>query len=140
MTIVGFQCEVADVKENSCPFCFDPEPGIEENSTCRAFFDRFPVSPGHVLIVPRRHVASFFDLTDGERNDMFDLAKRVRGRLIEEYGPAGFNLGLNDGPAAGQTIMHVHLHVIPRYEGDVPDPRGGIRWVFPERARYWEDD
>ncbi len=124
-----------------CPFCrLDSLDPICESPLAYAFRDAFPVSPGHTLIVPRRHVASFFDLTADEQSALLDLARRAREILQPDLRPAGWNLGLNDGAAAGQTVMHVHLHLIPRYEGDQADPRGGVRWIFPERARYWEDD
>jgi diadenosine tetraphosphate (Ap4A) HIT family hydrolase len=100
--------------------------------------DRFPVSPGHTLIVPLRHVAGFFDLTEEELAAALDLLRRTADDLRASHSPAGFNIGVNDGAAAGQTIPHVHLHLIPRYAGDAEDPRGGIRWVLPAKAVYWE--
>ena len=122
-----------------CPFCSRIASGdvtaVSEHAV--AFPDGFPVSRGHTLVVPRRHVPSVYDLTEAEQADVWRLAARVRARLAAELAPAGFNVGLNDGPAAGQTVPHAHVHVIPRYEGDVPDPRGGVRWVIPERAPYW---
>lgn len=124
-----------------CPFC-DPEKLtiLQETVLSRAFLDGYPVSAGHTLIVPRRHVASFFELTPEEQADLLRLASECKAALDREHAPAGYNLGLNDGRAAGQTVMHVHLHLIPRYEGDVADPRGGIRWVLPPKAPYWEDE
>lgn len=124
-----------------CPFCSVPAAAVlARNELFLAVADGFPVSPGHTLIVPVRHVASFFDLDDRERQAMLELVDKVKAILAARHQPAGFNVGWNDGPMAGQTVMHFHLHVIPRYEGDVPDPRGGIRWIFPDRARYWEQD
>ncbi len=105
----------------------------------RAFRDAYPVAPGHTLIVPRRHVAGFADLTGEERTDLLRLLDAVRSALDAESAPAGYNVGFNDGAAAGQTVMHFHLHVIPRQAGDQEDPRGGIRLIFPDRARYWDD-
>ena len=102
-----------------------------------ALWDSYPLNPGHVLLVPRRHVASWFELTSVEREEMLRLVDDARGIIIEKHHPDAFNLGLNDGAAAGQTVPHVHLHLIPRYRGDIPDPRGGVRWILPERARYW---
>lgn len=104
-----------------------------------AMLDAYPVSKGHCLIIPRRHVASWFDATADERNEMFDLLRQVREYLCDAYAPEGYNVGINDGAAAGQTVPHLHLHLIPRYAGDRPDPRGGVRWVIPERADYWSD-
>ena len=99
--------------------------------------DGYPVSPGHGLLIPRRHVPSFFELSDEERSDLLDLLGRARTSLQARHHPDGFNIGINDGLAAGQTVMHLHVHLIPRYSGDRTDPRGGVRWVIPEKADYW---
>ena len=107
------------------------------HGTAVALLDGFPVSPGHTLVVPRRHQGSLFDLPPEEQEDIWALVGLVRERLRFEHQVDGFNVGLNDGPAAGQTVLHAHVHVIPRYEGDLPDPRGGVRWVIPEKADYW---
>jgi len=122
-----------------CVFCDRVAAGdlLLENELAAVFPDGFPVSPGHMLIVPRRHVADYFTLEASEQAALWTLAPAVK-RLIEcEHSPNGYNLGINIGTHAGQTIEHVHLHVIPRYEGDVPDPRGGVRWVLPTNAAYW---
>ena len=124
-----------------CPFCTpDPDRVFFESQHIYALWDAFPVPDGHALIVPRRHVASWFDATPKEQGEMIAALSQVKERIEAEHAPAGYNMGINDGEAAGQTVGHLHLHVIPRYEGDVPDPRGGIRWVIPERACYWDDD
>jgi diadenosine tetraphosphate (Ap4A) HIT family hydrolase len=105
-----------------------------------AFLDKYPVSPGHLLVVPRRVVASVYDLPACEYNDLWRLVRRCRTAFNEgRLGlvPDGYNIGLNDGTAAGQTIDHAHIHIIPRYRGDVEDARGGIRWVKPGKANYW---
>jgi len=102
-----------------------------------ALRDAFPVTPGHALVVPRRHVAAWRDLTSDEKAAIFDLVDRVRETLDAQHAPNGYNIGMNDGIAAGQTVMHVHVHVIPRYAGDDPDPRGGVRRVLPHKAAYW---
>jgi len=94
-----------------------------------AFFDRYPLSKGHVLVVPRFTVNSLYELTPEVQADLWELARQVREILSERFHPDGFNVGLNDGQAAGQTVAHAHIHIIPRYRGDVPDPRGGIRWA-----------
>jgi diadenosine tetraphosphate (Ap4A) HIT family hydrolase len=123
-----------------CPFCQPASTLIlRESEHARALQDAFPVAPGHTLVVPRRHVASFFDLDPLEQADLLNLLIAVRNALAEQHRPDAFNLGLNDGEAAGQTILHCHWHVIPRHTGDVADPRGGVRWVVPERAVYWAD-
>ena len=93
--------------------------------------------PGHTLVVPRRHVASIFELTEEEWGAVWSMVGVVRRELADEEVPDGFNIGVNDGTAAGQTIAHAHVHVIPRRTGDVEDPRGGVRWVIPAKVRYW---
>jgi len=124
---------------NPCPFCeIAPDRIISQSDFMLTTFDQYPVSPGHTLIIPKRHVASLFALTETEWNEIFDELKRVKDELLTSHQPDGFNIGVNDGEAAGQTILHLHVHVIPRYEGDVADPRGGIRWLFPDHAKYWE--
>jgi diadenosine tetraphosphate (Ap4A) HIT family hydrolase len=100
--------------------------------------DLYPVSPGHTLVIPWRHVGSFFDLTTEERAGLMELLEEAKTALDVELGPDAYNVGLNDGPAAGQTVAHCHVHLIPRYSGDQEDPRGGVRWVIPGKARYWE--
>ncbi len=114
-----------------------PERVLAESERCVAFLDRFPVSPGHALVVPKIVAASLYDLEPDWQAEMWAMARRARELLIERYRPDGFNIGLNDGAAAGQTVAHAHIHVIPRYRGDRPDPRGGVRWILPDRARYW---
>jgi diadenosine tetraphosphate (Ap4A) HIT family hydrolase len=89
------------------------------------------------LVIPKRHVRSFFDLTVAEQLDALNLLQRAKQDLDQQYAPQGYNIGINDGPAAGQTIPHLHIHLIPRYSGDRPDPRGGVRWIIPEKADYW---
>jgi diadenosine tetraphosphate (Ap4A) HIT family hydrolase len=123
---------------SSCPFCTLPSERIVlANDLAMAIRDGFPVSPGHTLIIPRRHVGSFFDLAADERAAMLEALDRAKANVEKEYAPAGYNIGINDGQAAGQTVMHLHLHLIPRYAGDQPDPRGGVRWIFPDKADYW---
>ena len=100
--------------------------------------DRFPLTPGHCLVIPRRHVVSLFDTTSEERAAIFALLDQAKAMIDAERRPDGYNIGINDGAAAGQTILHLHVHLIPRYLGDTTDPRGGVRWVFPDRARYWK--
>lgn len=123
---------------DKCPFCnVESEREIVASSSLSiAFFDGFPVSPGHVLIIPRRHVASFFELTLEERIDMLNLADDVKRIVDDKFHPDGYNIGVNIGEAAGQSIFHVHMHLIPRYSGDVPNPRGGVRGVIPTKQNY----
>ena len=124
--------------EKTCPFCV-PEPSrlLVSEGLVLALRDGYPVSRGHSLIVPRRHVGSFGEVGLEEQSAMLAMLRRVKALLDEELRPDGYNIGINDGAAAGQTVMHVHMHVIPRYRGDRPDPRGGIRWIIPEKADYW---
>jgi diadenosine tetraphosphate (Ap4A) HIT family hydrolase len=111
---------------------------VAANDLAAAFPDAFPLNEGHCLIVPRRHEADFFVLSKDEQGAMWALLASVRAYIEANRLPDGYNIGLNVGTAAGQTIAHVHLHVIPRYRADVSDPRGGIRWVIPAKAKYWE--
>ena len=124
--------------DNNCPFCRveSEREIIAFSGLSLAFYDGFPVSPGHTLIIPKRHVGSFFDLTEEEQLDLFKLADKVKSILEERYHPDGYNIGINIGEAAGQSIFHVHLHLIPRYLGDVSNPRGGVRGVIPSKQNY----
>ena len=123
-----------------CRFCHLPaEEVIFSNELAFAFGDSCPVSPGHALVSPRRHVGSWFELTGEERLAMLALLDRLHAGIVESHHPAAFNVGINDGKAAGQTVPHVHIHLIPRYEGDKADPRGGVRWILPDKAAYWDN-
>jgi diadenosine tetraphosphate (Ap4A) HIT family hydrolase len=122
----------------NCPFCEPaPERIVASAPLALALRDAYPISPGHALIVPRRHIASLVDLQPDEARSLWALLKDVRALLDSEHRPDGYNVGVNDGAAAGQTVMHLHVHLVPRYTGDRPDPRGGVRWVIPEKADYW---
>ncbi len=94
------------------------------------------MSPGHSLVVPRRLISSWWELAADERIDIWSLVDEVKALLDARHAPDGYNVGFNAGAAAGQTVEHLHVHVIPRFDGDVADPRGGIRWVVPEKANY----
>jgi diadenosine tetraphosphate (Ap4A) HIT family hydrolase len=122
----------------TCPFCALPEARVLfRNDAAVAIRDAYPVTQGHTLVIPLRHVASFFDATAQERDAMLALMDHAKLQLQSEFGPAGYNIGINDGAVAGQTVGHLHIHLIPRYPGDRPDPRGGVRWVMPDKADYW---
>ena len=116
-----------------CPFCDLGGRVVAENDLAAALRDKEPASRGHTLVVPKRHCASFFDLTADEVAACFALLSSERAKLVSELRPDGFNVGVNDGAAAGQSIGHTHWHLIPRYAGDHPDPRGGVRHVIPTR-------
>ena len=128
-----------DAESKPCPFCrLPPERIVARNEYGGVLRDLYPVSPGHTLVIPWRHVGSFFDLTPEERAGLMALVDSAKAALDAEKRPDAYNLGLNDGPAAGQTVPHCHLHLIPRYARDLEDPRGGVRWVIPGRAKYWK--
>ena len=122
-----------------CPFCDTADlAAVWSSPLSLAFLDRFPVSPGHTLIIPRRHVASWFDATRDEQMDLMDAVSALKRDLDAQLSPKpdGYNVGINAGEAAGQTVMHLHVHLIPRYHGDVEDPRGGVRYVIPAKGNY----
>lgn len=125
----------------SCPFCAIPAKRIiDRNESGFVIRDGFPVSPGHTLIIPHRHIGSFFELSRQERDDLFELLDQAKLMLDREFKPNAYNIGINDGPAAGQTVPHLHIHLIPRFDGDMSDPRGGVRYVIPTKAKYWKDE
>ena len=123
---------------HECLFCALPASRIiDADANAVVIRDGFPVSEGHTLVIPRRHVGSFFEVTAAERESLLTLLERAKAELDRLYSPDGYNVGINDGPAAGQTVPHLHIHLIPRYTGDRVDPRGGVRWVIPDKADYW---
>ena len=127
---------MADCAElTNCPFC-DRKDAIVRNEHAYLVYDLNPVTRGHLLVVTNRHVADFFATTWVEREAMLKLADEAKRLLDGRHAPSGYNIGVNIGAAAGQTIMHVHLHVIPRYPGDTPNPRGGVRGVIPGKQSY----
>lgn len=124
--------------EAQCPFCNLPKERVWLQSLhSLAILDAFPLTEGHTLVIPKRHVVSVFELRQEQLNDLASIVAKVRKVLQAKYRPEGFNVGTNEGLAAGQTVAHAHIHVIPRRKGDVADPRGGIRWIIPQKAKYW---
>ena len=122
-----------------CPFCPPKDHEVlESHALAVAIKDSYPLTRGHSLVVPRRHVASFFELTVEERLAILELLDKARAAIDREHAPDAYNIGINDGAAAGQTVPHLHVHLIPRYAGDTDDPRGGVRWIFPRKAAYWD--
>jgi len=109
---------------------------VAQNALAFAIRDKFPVSQGHTLVIPRRVVETWFDASREEQAAIFELVEEVKKQLDEELRPDGYNVGFNAGVAAGQTVMHLHVHVIPRFNGDMEDPRGGVRHVIPEKGNY----
>jgi diadenosine tetraphosphate (Ap4A) HIT family hydrolase len=120
--------------DSSCELC-TPSGILVENSLGYVRYDSNSLSRGHVLVIPRRHVASFFDMSKDEQDAILSLLGQAQLLIQKEQAPDGYNIGVNIGKAAGQSRMHVHVHLIPRYEGDVPNPQGGIRCVLSGKAR-----
>ena len=130
------------MSKHTCPFCRFVLAGLDrpllaETPHVVAFEDAYPSAPGHTLIIPRRHIGRLCELTENEYSDLWAVAKQQIQRL-EKTNPDAYTIGVNDGEAAGQTIAHVHLHVIPRRVGDTAEAKGGIRWAVRETAAYWE--
>lgn len=119
----------------SCIFC-EIKDYVLENELAYAIFDKFPVGKGHMLFIPKRHVSNFFDITKEERDAIFELVDEGKELLDNKYSPSGYNVGINCGEVAGQTVMHVHVHLIPRYVGDIDCPKGGVRGVIPDKMKY----
>ena len=120
---------------SDCLFC-RPCAAVLENELVFARYDDFPVSPGHLLLITRRHVSNYFDMSAAEKQALWQLLDAAKALLDREHRPGGYNVGINCGAVAGQSVPHVHLHLMPRYAGDVPDPRGGVRGVIPARQNY----
>ena len=140
MAYGAFEAERMNPLSDTSPFSpLDADRVLLETPQTVAFFDRYPVTEGHTLVVPKSVVISLYELDIATQAELWDTVRRVREILAARHHPNGFNVGVNDGAAAGQTVCHAHIHVIPRYDGDVPDPRGGIRWVIPEKAKYWPE-
>ena len=119
-----------------CDYLAKKEKVIFDNKFAFAIYDGFPVTKGHMLIMPKRHIESFFELTSDEKLAMDELIFKAKAYIDETYRPDAYNLGINEGVYAGQSILHCHLHIIPRYIGDVSNPRGGVRGVIPAKQNY----
>ncbi|WP_407886516.1 HIT family protein [Levilactobacillus sp. N40-8-2] len=122
--------------KTDCVFCQKTDI-VLENELAKAFWDNHPVREGHLLIVPKQHYATYFEVPAITKQALDDLLMAAKDLLDERYHPAGYNIGINVNPAAGQTVMHAHIHLIPRYQGDVKDPRGGIRKMIPHAVKGW---
>ena len=124
-------------KMKDCVFCNIPKESILfETSDCIAMFDAYPVSKGHTLLISKKHYKTYFDLPEILRPSMDYWLRHIKDILDEKYRPDGYNVGFNCGESAGQTIDHFHIHIIPRYKGDVENPRGGVRGVIPSKQNY----
>lgn len=122
--------------KTNCPFCnLDRDP-LAKNDLAFAIPDKYPVSPGHTLIISRRHVDDYFDLNDKEKQACWNLVDEMKEKLETEHSPGGWNIGINTGSVAGQTVFHVHIHLIPRFKGDVENPRGGVRHSVKGKGYY----
>ena len=115
---------------------FRDERFIGECEHTLTFIDSYPATPGHTLVVPKRHFASFFDATEDELLAIGKAVQKAKVVLDDEFSPDGYNIGINVGEAAGQSVHHLHVHIMPRYKGDVEDPRGGVRWILKNKANY----
>lgn len=123
-----------------CFFCDiqkqEDDKKIIEKGDFFSRFDDFPISKGHAVIIPKSHVASIFELSSQQIQNLFFLIGETKKILKDKFSPNGFNIGINEGESAGQSIFHLHVHLIPRYIGDVKNPRGGVRNIFPKKADY----
>lgn len=125
----------------TCLFCLEKNKRISKNiignySHCYVIYDEYPVSPGHLLIISKEHVQDWFSASINIQNEFIEILDKMKKMLAEKFHPDGFNIGLNCGKAAGQTVMHLHMHLIPRYFGDIKDPKGGVRGVIPQKRKY----
>ena len=128
-------------RAEECPFCAPDSTRelITESAMIYAMSDKYPVNPGHTLIIPKHHVADYFELSERSKHACWLVVDRVKKLLVQKFRPDGFNVGINVGAIAGQTIQHVHIHLIPRYQGDVENPTGGIRNIIPGKGNYLKE-
>lgn len=121
----------------NCIFCnLEKERIVTENERTFAIYDIFPVSEGHMLIIPKKHFKDYFEVDQQTRDELWKLVDECKRIVDKKFKPDGYNIGINCGEAAGQTVMHLHIHLIPRYKGDIKNPRGGVRGVIPEKRIY----
>jgi len=121
----------------SCIFCnIEKERIITENEFAFAIYDSFPVSQGHILVIPKKHINNYFEADSQTKDELWKLIDECKEIVDKKFNPAGYNIGINCGEAAGQTVMHLHIHLIPRYKGDIENPRGGVRGVIPDKRIY----
>jgi diadenosine tetraphosphate (Ap4A) HIT family hydrolase len=127
-----------NIMDEDCPFCTLGEhvEVLFKTDTAMAILDSYPISPGHTLVIPKRHVPDYFELTAEEQNELWQLVNRCKIILQDRFHPDGFNIGINVGEMAGQSIFHVHIHLIPRYKGDMKNPKGGVRHILPGKGYY----
>jgi len=123
-------------EKNFCPFCDGDDERIVKNDLAFAIYDTNPASPGHALIMPNRHIAEYFEASREEKIAMLELVDEMKQAIDKKHSPDAYNIGVNVGEVAGQSVPHIHIHIIPRYKGDVEDPRGGVRGVIPKKQKY----
>ena len=129
------------MRRSKCVFCkksFQKKAFLNSENFF-AVFDSYPVNRGHTLIIPYEHIENLWQVGEDKGNELLSFIKKVKSYLDKKFSPDGYNLGINNGSVAGQTIFHLHIHLIPRYAGDQKDPRGGVRKIFPKKAKYWKD-
>lgn len=127
------------IPKPGCPFCSDniQDRIVADYQSVFAIEDKYPVTNGHLLVIPYRHTEDYFSMTQEERQDAEELIRVLRNKVLQEDKTVtGFNIGMNCGESAGQTVMHAHIHLIPRRGGDTPEPRGGIRGCVPDKMGY----
>lgn len=126
---------------NNCIFCKlrNEERIIGESAHTITFIDNYPASPGHTLVIPKRHFSTYFEATEEELLEIGKAIQNAKKFLDTEFSPDAYNIGINNGLMAGQSVMHLHVHLIPRYQGDVEDPKGGVRWILKNKADYWNN-
>ena len=122
--------------KHKCPFCKTDEDILFSNSLVFALFDNYPVSKGHILLITKRHFVNYCDATEDELKAIEDILKQAKEFIDNKFNPDGYNIGINCGEVAGQSVMHLHIHLIPRYKGDMDNPLGGVRGVIPEKQKY----
>ncbi len=130
-----------DIMSNDCIFCKlkNEERIIGECEQTITFIDNYPASPGHTLVIPKRHFATYFEATEDEILAIGKAVQAAKKVLDKEFSPDAYNIGINNGLMAGQSVMHLHVHIIPRYKGDVENPKGGVRWILRDKANYWDN-
>jgi len=119
-----------------CDFLSGKHRIILENTAFYARWDNFPVNKGHAEVVPKKHIESFFEMTKKESSQMFEFTREIKKIIDKKFKPDAYNIGINDGEYAGRTIHHLHVHIIPRYKGDVKNPKGGVRNIIPGKGKY----
>ena len=127
-------------EELNCPFCSQTAEVVLVSELCFGRWDKYPVTEGHLLIVPKRHILDYFSATAKEKAALWALVDKAKTLLDERFKPDGYNVGINVGASAGQTVLHCHIHLIPRRQGDSTNPRGGVRAVIAGKADYSTDD